>query len=46
MISNLFCLYLWDPPNWDALDRIIGLFGNLSRRSNALAWFMVFGLVV
>ncbi len=38
-VSNLFCLYLWDPLNWDALDCVIGLFGKLSRRSGALAWF-------
>jgi hypothetical protein len=35
----LFCLHLWDPVNWDALDRVLGLFGKLSRRRGASAWF-------
>ncbi len=35
----LFCLYLWDPLNQDALDRLLGLFGKLLRRTGALAWF-------
>jgi hypothetical protein len=35
----LFCLYLWDPPNQDASDRILGLFGKLSTRRGAWAWF-------
>jgi hypothetical protein len=35
----LFCLYLWDPLNQDASDHILGLFGKLSRRRVALAWF-------
>ncbi len=35
----LFCLYLGDPPNWDASDHILGLFGKLLRRRGALAWF-------
>jgi hypothetical protein len=24
----LFCLYRWDPPNRDAADRVLGLFGS------------------
>ncbi len=35
----LFCLYLLDPLNWDASDRVLGLFGKLSRRRGAWAWF-------
>jgi len=37
----LFCfvLYQWDPPNQDASDCILGLFGKLSRRTGASAWF-------
>jgi hypothetical protein len=35
----LFCLYLWDPPNWDASDCVLGLFGKLSKRRGASAWF-------
>jgi hypothetical protein len=35
----LFCLYLWDPPNQHALDSALGLFGKLSRRRGASAWF-------
>jgi hypothetical protein len=37
----LFCfvLYLWGPPNWDASNHILGLFGKLLRRRGALAWF-------
>ncbi len=35
----LFVLYWWDPPNWDASDCVLGLFGKLSRRRGALAWF-------
>jgi hypothetical protein len=38
----LFCfvLYLWDPPNQNASDHILGLFGKLlRRRSDASAWF-------
>jgi hypothetical protein len=35
----LFCLYWWDPPSWDASDRVLGLFGKLSRRRGASAWF-------
>ncbi len=37
--SCLFCLYVWDPPNWDASDRILGLFGKLWTRRGAWAWF-------
>jgi hypothetical protein len=32
-------LYLWDPLNWDVSDRILGVFGKLSIRRGALAWF-------
>jgi hypothetical protein len=35
----LFCLYLWDPPNWDAWDHILGVFGQLLTRRGAWAWF-------
>jgi hypothetical protein len=35
----LFCFYLWDPPNWDASDCVLGLLRKLSRRRGALAWF-------
>jgi hypothetical protein len=35
----LFCLYWWDPPNWDASSCIFGLFGKLSKRRGALVWF-------
>ncbi len=41
----LFCfvLYLWDPPNQDASDGVLGLFRKLlrrrRRRRGALAWF-------
>jgi hypothetical protein len=35
----LFCLYLWDPPNQDASDHILGHFGKLLRRRGAWAWF-------
>ncbi len=34
-----FVLYWWDPPNWDASDRVLGLFGKLSQRRGTLAWF-------
>ncbi len=41
----LFCLYLWDPSNWDAYwdasDCDHGLFGKLSTRRGALALFHV-----
>jgi hypothetical protein len=43
----LFCLYLWDPPNRDALDRILGLFGKLFEEEGCIAFgFMVFGLAL
>jgi hypothetical protein len=32
-------LYRWDPPDQDASDRVLGLFGKLSRRRVASAWF-------
>ncbi len=37
----LFCfvLYWWDPPNRDASDRVLGLFGKLWRRRGASASF-------
>ncbi len=35
----LFCLYLWDPPNRDALGHVLGLFGKHSRRRGASPWF-------
>jgi hypothetical protein len=35
----LFVLYIWDSPNQDAPDHVLGLFGKLSRRMGALAWF-------
>jgi hypothetical protein len=35
----LFCLYRWDPPNWDASDHVLGLFGKLSTRRGVWAWF-------
>ncbi len=39
--GSLFCfvLYLWDPLNSDALDRVLGLCGKLWRRRGASAWF-------
>jgi hypothetical protein len=37
--SLFFCLYLIDPPNWDASDHFFGLFGKLLRRRGAWAWF-------
>ncbi len=45
----LFCLYLWDPPNWDASDCLLGLFRKhlRRRRRGTSAWFHgVFGLVM
>ncbi len=36
---KVVCLYFWDPPNWDASDWILGLFGKLLRRRGASAWF-------
>ncbi len=35
----LFCLYRWDPPNRDASDHVLALFGKLSTRRGAWAWF-------
>ncbi len=35
----LFCLYLWDPPNQYASHYILGIFGKLSMRRGAWAWF-------
>jgi hypothetical protein len=37
--GSLFILYLWDPPNWDALDCILGPFWKLLKRNGALACF-------
>jgi hypothetical protein len=34
-----FVLYWWDPLNQDASHHVLGLFGKLSRRRGALAWF-------
>ncbi len=43
----LFCLYLRDPPNRDASDRVLGLFRKLSRRRGVHGLdSMTFGLVV
>jgi hypothetical protein len=28
-----------DPPNWDVSDRVLGVFGKLSRKRGAWAWF-------
>ncbi len=39
LMPCLFCLYLWDPPNQVASYRILHLFGKLSRRRGASAWF-------
>ncbi len=36
---KVVCLYLWDPLNWDASDCVPGLFGKLSMRRGAWAWF-------
>ncbi len=33
--GSLFVLYRWDPPNWDASDHILRLFGKLLRRRGA-----------
>jgi len=35
----LFFLYPWDPQNWDASNGVLGLFGKLLKRRDALAWF-------
>ncbi len=37
--SKVICLYLWDPPNQDASDCILGLFRKLWRKMGASAWF-------
>ncbi len=37
--SKVIRLYLWDPPNRDASDCVLGLFGKLSRKMGASAWF-------
>ncbi len=34
-----FVLYWWEPPNWDASDCILGLFGKFWRMRGASAWF-------
>ncbi len=34
----LFCLYLWDPSNWDASDHVLRIFGKLSTRRGAWPW--------
>jgi hypothetical protein len=33
-----FVLYLWDPPNQDASDCVLGVFGKLLMRRGAWAW--------
>jgi hypothetical protein len=35
--GSLFCFVLWlrDPLNWDASDRVLRVFGKLSMRSGA-----------
>ncbi len=38
-IVCLFCLYLRDPLNRDASNCVLGLFGKLSTRRGAWAWF-------
>jgi hypothetical protein len=36
----LFCFVITEiQPNWDALDRVLGVFGKLSMRRGAWAWF-------
>jgi hypothetical protein len=35
----LFWLYLWDPLDEDASDSVLGVFGKLSMRTGAWAWF-------
>jgi len=35
----LFCLYLWDPPNWDASNHVLHIFWKLSTRRVARTWF-------
>jgi hypothetical protein len=34
-----FVLLLWDPPNWDASNCVLGVFGKLSMRRGAWVWF-------
>jgi len=34
-----FVLFLLDSPNWDASDHVLGVFGQLSMRRGAWAWF-------
>jgi len=34
-----YVLILWDPPNRDASDHILGVFGKLLLRTGAWAWF-------
>jgi len=36
---SYFVLYLWDPPNQDASDCALTVFGKLSMRRGARAWF-------
>jgi hypothetical protein len=45
-VGCLFCLYLWDPPNKEASDSVLGLFGKLSTSRGAWARSMTFGLAV
>jgi hypothetical protein len=35
----LFYFYLSDPPNQDASDHVLGVFGKLLTRRGAWAWF-------
>jgi hypothetical protein len=35
----LFCSYLGDPPNWDASNHVLNIFGKLLMRRGAWAWF-------
>ncbi len=35
--GSLFCFVL--PLNWDASDRVLGVFGKLLTRTGAWAWF-------
>jgi hypothetical protein len=41
---SCFVLYLWNPSNWDALDRVLGVFGKLCMVRGIGS--MTFGLVV
>jgi hypothetical protein len=34
----IYVLQLWDPPNWNVSDRVLGVFGKLSTRRGAWAW--------